>query len=526
MMSLSKDVDRCPPFSIGDSDEAIQSQNTATQQLDPHFSLSGSSESLQTIVPSLADLAAGRAGLGQLGVGSPSGLGDQLTAHRPGQPDKHQRSLSRPVTATHSSVYEAGDFFSSFNFVGGSSVNDFDGGEFGWHWLGLNSIESPSASPSSESDVDTSNSPISQPSYYDLLNTSPQSITHSPPTSLDYSFGLSSPAQPFDNTEPLIADSSASGSSFGQIDYNDLFGYKPTPTRADDHLFNGGSIPTGLIFPPLVPAQLATAPGSGYRDQAADLDASLCSPLDVSPPTHSLGDFGSALLGDFSPDESFSQLATPQLDFSHLNVDGHDDGAFDSVSLFGSLPGQDFLVNVSAHQGMVSIKEEPEEDNLASTSATPELDTDWDKPTSNVRPPAPVHNTRKRKPIEALPDFELDSSPPVESPSQPLKRARRALSSAPPVLPLDAPIQPRKYHGDSKTSRKVLPKAIERSLGRDARNRDPNDLQADVDSRRAQNTLAARKSRQRKAEELNSLKSENDELRERIAQYEARFGEL
>ncbi|ORY78044.1 hypothetical protein BCR35DRAFT_266974, partial [Leucosporidium creatinivorum] len=82
------------------------------------------------------------------------------------------------------------------------------------------------------------------------------------------------------------------------------------------------------------------------------------------------------------------------------------------------------------------------------------------------------------------------------------------------IVPLEAPIQPRKWRGESRTSRKVLPKAIAKTISSQRRRNTSvgvNDDEADeiddetkqeVDEKRKQNTLAARKSRQRKAEYL------------------------
>lgn len=110
-----------------------------------------------------------------------------------------------------------------------------------------------------------------------------------------------------------------------------------------------------------------------------------------------------------------------------------------------------------------------------------------------------------------------------------------------PIVPLEAPIQPRKWRGESRTSRKVLPKAIAKTISSQRRrntsvgiNDDEadeidDDVKQEVDEKRKQNTLAARKSRQRKAEylsgleervkeqdeQLEQLRQENEELRSR-----------
>lgn len=493
--------------STRDSDDSNAQSGLDKSLIDTDLSLTDSNESFQTDWH--LESRSGGDSVGDWSVGSRFG-GGLITASSSAKGQAHLAGLS---TGQSSSPSES-DFFSSFSSNQLIGASQFDGGESDfWGWYGLNSIESPAGETWFDPDVDTSNSHCSNYLIgHSPIITSPQSILDSPPSSLDLNFGSYPSAQPFSRTDPFVVDSSSTA-GIDQIDYANLFGLKLDPSFADDQLFNGGSISTGLLTAQPISADPSTSTATGYRDSAAELDALLCSPLDVSPAVTSVGDFSAAL---FSPDEAYSQLATPQLDFSSLNVDND----ITSASLFGALPGQDLLVNTSPYPGMVSIKEEPEEDQLESTPATPELEDD------SAKPSAPVYNTRKRKTTADLADLEPTSSPFAEPSPPSTKRTRRAPSSAPPVLALDAPIQARRYNGDSKTSRKVLPKAIERSLGKDARNRDEDDLRAEVDSRRAQNTLAARKSRQRKAEEVNGLKAENAELRERLAAYEERFGRL
>lgn len=108
-------------------------------------------------------------------------------------------------------------------------------------------------------------------------------------------------------------------------------------------------------------------------------------------------------------------------------------------------------------------------------------------------------------------------------------------------MSIDAPIQPRSYLLPSVTSRKRKTTAVERELikrkgagksaGQDEATVEeaiPSDLVAAVERKRLQNTLAARKSRQRKQERLGELEernkeleAENDGLKQRVEQLEA-----
>ncbi|EJD50565.1 hypothetical protein AURDEDRAFT_24933, partial [Auricularia subglabra TFB-10046 SS5] len=74
------------------------------------------------------------------------------------------------------------------------------------------------------------------------------------------------------------------------------------------------------------------------------------------------------------------------------------------------------------------------------------------------------------------------------------------------MVPFDAPTQTRTYLSDSKTSRKEIPAAFQGKAKK--RQRDemldeddvPADIQDAIEAKRRLNTLAARRSRQRKAQ--------------------------
>ena len=121
------------------------------------------------------------------------------------------------------------------------------------------------------------------------------------------------------------------------------------------------------------------------------------------------------------------------------------------------------------------------------------------------------------------------------------------------LLPLDAPIQPRKYHGVSATSRKPLPIAVTKTTSSTAsavpdssartgqpqevaaaapparKRRSKRDAQAIAEAqlrKRQSNTLAARRSRHKKAEELSLLNETIDGLTAEVEEWKRRFEAL
>lgn len=173
-------------------------------------------------------------------------------------------------------------------------------------------------------------------------------------------------------------------------------------------------------------------------------------------------------------------------------------------------------------------------------------------PTSRISSPEPElmdKDDDEYRPTTPAPSDD-DSLPSTRSGS----RKRRASSAAPrdpstqkrvftgsrsapitSLIPSDAPIQSRTYLLPSSTSRKALPIAVSRSLPRTAGTRRkkvpaieegapeaselPEEIVLTVEAKRSQNTLAARKSRERKARYLAELES-------RVDEQEGEIGEL
>lgn len=141
----------------------------------------------------------------------------------------------------------------------------------------------------------------------------------------------------------------------------------------------------------------------------------------------------------------------------------------------------------------------------------------------------------------------LNNNVPLPEPSSPAVRNgptghRRGVTSSS-MVPLEAPTQPRNYYGASKTSRKVIPAAFankrkrtreEAGFGIDEEDELvleddlPSNLKDAIANKRRQNTLAARRSRQRKAETarqqadaIDALSDANALLRQEVEQLKA-----
>lgn len=163
-------------------------------------------------------------------------------------------------------------------------------------------------------------------------------------------------------------------------------------------------------------------------------------------------------------------------------------------------------------------------------------------PHSYATAPLPIHHLPSFPPLPPLlpsanPDlspFLSNSSTPALSPQQQSPPATIDTTSATrpratgfrgastPLLGLDAPIRPREYKVPSATAKKRKTTAIERGLAKRGRSSSqeaekreeeiPEDLLDAAERKRLQNTLSARKSRQRKQNRLAELEQKSSEL--------------
>ncbi|BGP47333.1 hypothetical protein JCM10450v2_003185 [Rhodotorula kratochvilovae] len=154
-------------------------------------------------------------------------------------------------------------------------------------------------------------------------------------------------------------------------------------------------------------------------------------------------------------------------------------------------------------------------------------------PTSTILRPLPP--TPFASPLPPLP---AASAPAPAAPSSKKRPAPTGFRpGAPPLLPLDAPIQSRHSVIPSATSKKRKTSAAEKALAKrgapspapsggevEGEADLPADIVAAVERKRLQNTLSARKSRARKQARLQELEGENEGLRRRVEELEALLG--
>jgi len=126
--------------------------------------------------------------------------------------------------------------------------------------------------------------------------------------------------------------------------------------------------------------------------------------------------------------------------------------------------------------------------------------------------------------VSSIPKSSVAVASPAQSSRSGPTGHRRNITAAE-LVPLDAPTQPRNYLTPSTTSRKELPSAF---LARTSRKRavsvvdEEQDLVAAIETKRRQNTIAARRSRQRKLEHTRQLEQENEELQAQVAMWKER----
>ncbi|GAA5931419.1 hypothetical protein JCM1841_001662 [Sporobolomyces salmonicolor] len=204
---------------------------------------------------------------------------------------------------------------------------------------------------------------------------------------------------------------------------------------------------------------------------------------------------------------------------------------------------QDLLASVGAPEHQVKAEQQspylpaehafapapdatPAASNPASAESTPSHEQD-DADDGDEYLPSPSHARFRSARSTCGTRASSSSSSYSADPRSTSASTRR--SYAPPTVPLDAPIQPRKYQTVSRTSKKAVPKALAKQAERAAargESLDRSELEMEADRRRAANTLAARESRKRKAEEKRMLEEENERLRGLVEELREENGSL
>lgn len=237
----------------------------------------------------------------------------------------------------------------------------------------------------------------------------------------------------------------------------------------------------------------------------------LTSPALSTPYEKMSDDFGTPL--DDSPFADF--LNTPIME----SIDGAQVAGNPTESLFPEYP--DFWKEIHSHAD--------NQNKTSNQTSVPAL-------LHNLLPITPDTPALDSVPASAntSPNFLPEHSFPPSASGASSSRPRRGLAGATgtrknispeSLVPLDAPIQSRKYLTPSATSRKEVPARFAKKRSRSAAFGDgdgdeelddlpPNATEKEqIEWKRKQNTIAARKSRKRKLEYTQNLETENEDLR-------------
>ncbi|KAK4694097.1 hypothetical protein P7C70_g8800, partial [Phenoliferia sp. Uapishka_3] len=293
---------------------------------------------------------------------------------------------------------------------------------------------------------------------------------------------------------------------------------------------------------PNTPAPLAGTYSESYTDvqsNARTFNGGLESPLDESPFTSPWGcdqsDFDSPAWHD---------TQTPDLGLDHLSlftVEGAFTGSlFPAMDAEGQAPSSQATVVPQEIQGDIAVGENEEKNfdlgrhddgssipdtvkaeavdiaNYAGPFDVSEQDqAAVEDSADDYVPPARDSRSRKRK-VSATPcPRDVNTG----------KRVYNGTRNNLPLLTASDPIQSRKYSAPSTTSRKPLPKAIVKTALRqgfkidEGAEQPTEEVAAFVEDRRAQNTIAARKSRERKARHLSELE-QNDVAQKELIEHQ------
>ena len=256
----------------------------------------------------------------------------------------------------------------------------------------------------------------------------------------------------------------------------------------------------------LIPLRTASPEFTMAQDHADFLSSPqyLTSPFE-SPYDDFLATPGMGAELDFSPDI----LTSPMMEY---DSSGYGDmPLFPDMQLFDDMPAQSSFKAPPPPKVMVSP---PDFAGLYTmpSPATPSLD-----PSSLNTSPALIDASM----------FPAPSASPAAAPSRRKNAPTGTRKNVTPdtLIPLDAPIQPRKYVTPSATSRKEVPATFARKRARSQAFPEDDDEETipdlppdateeeQIKNKRLQNTLAARRSRKRKLEHQKQLEDENDGLR-------------
>lgn len=263
--------------------------------------------------------------------------------------------------------------------------------------------------------------------------------------------------------------------------------------------------------------QSAPERAAPMHDVAPDADTvqAIMEVIQASPEFRMANDFSEFLTSPMedSPFEDF--LTTPALDSADMSADMLTSPAIFDADNFPDLGGASLFPDGLGLSGAVEHTKPPSAAPFAPSLPQPPFNFD-----DMYTMPSPT--------TPSLDPTSLHPSPhthPVPTPSTPGRRPRKSLPTGTrknitpdALVPMDAPIQQRKYVTPSATSRKEVPtawlkkkRARSQAFGEDDEleeeiNLDPGDMDA-IEAKRRQNTLAARRSRKRKLEYQRELET-------------------
>lgn len=535
-----KDAASGPNFSVREPQSASPSWSYYRTEVGASSSLSLAAPQLESQSPRIASPA-------DIQMADSSHESPQLT-RRTSSPSRHSRRSSRspappntpdPLTTTTLFPYPRNQhIYRRQNVppgtISASSSRDQPGPSTSSHGFTRPSSHLGSALPSFSPSQYGSISALSErprTSHPVFLNTSdlvahhglPQSLPPVPRTTRYSSTNVSN-----SHSESTSASASNLAPEFPSLLSNYLAMIeKPADTRQEptETVPNGdGSVDHGAA----VQALMEVLQGEHDSD---DVLASLLTMIDVpsrpaSPEFQTVADFSDFLTSPMeSPWDDF--LTTPVVGSADIGsdmftspaiADADDFDSFDGQSLFG-----DPLVLTA------SVRDPPKADATAPKAAPLPTNANFDglytmpSPSTPALDPASLHPSPRALPMAAPP------TPPSRRRNGPTGTRKNITPES--LVPLDAPIQPRKYTTPSATSRKEVPAVFARKRARSAAFGEEDELRAEdlppheldaIEAKRRQNTLAARRSRKRKLEHQRNLEMSLEEARTEKEMWKAR----
>ncbi|KZT65831.1 hypothetical protein DAEQUDRAFT_676084 [Daedalea quercina L-15889] len=250
------------------------------------------------------------------------------------------------------------------------------------------------------------------------------------------------------------------------------------------------------------PAVEAVPSGDDNADNGAAVQA-LMEVLQASPEFHAVADFSEYLTSPMeSPWDDF--LTTPVVGSTDMGSDMFTSPAIADADDFDTFDGPPLF---SDSLGLGGVLGAPKAD-VSSSKPAPLPAASFDGLYTMPSPSTPALDPASLHPSPRDPPMAVPSTP-----GQPRRRngptGTRKNITPESLVPLDAPIQPRKYVVPSATSRKEVPVTFARKRSRSSAFGEEEEIRVEdlpaheldaIEAKRRQNTLAARRSRKRKLE--------------------------